>query len=138
MTSSLGRLYATAFGLVIFFVAWAVVAARPWVSVGEAKTDPRLATLKVREQRLRRDAVAIKAIVDKRWAIYRVELANRRHLIAVRAQQAAAARRQAQTQVAQARPYRPAQSAQSASTPRVPAPVVRVTPAAPATPTRTS
>jgi hypothetical protein len=132
MTNGLGRLYATALAVVVFFVAWAVIAARPWVPEKEGKQDPRLAALQAREQRLRQDAIAIKKIVDKRWATYRAELANRKRQIAVRAKQNAA---RAQVQAAQVRTYTP--SSQSAAAPS--APVVRVAPATPpATQTRTS
>ena len=90
VTSNLGRLYATALAMVVFFFAWAVIAARPWVPENEGKQDPRLVALNVREQRLRKDAVMIKKIVNKRWATYRVALTKRKHLIAVRAKQNAA------------------------------------------------
>jgi len=136
VTNGLGRLYATALAVVVFFVAWAVIAARPWVPENGAKQDPRLVALKAREQRLRQDAIAIKKIVDKRWATYRVELAQRRHLIAVRAKQNAA-RAQAQAQaVRQVQTYQqPSSQAAAAPAP----PVVRVAPAAPAaTATRSS
>ncbi|MGD0274264.1 MAG: hypothetical protein ABSB96_11110 [Gaiellaceae bacterium] len=133
MTNGLGRLYATALTMVVFFVAWAVIAARPWVPENEGKQDPRLVALNARELKLRQDAIAIKKIVDKRWVTYRVELARRKHLIAVRAKQNAA-RAQAQA-VRQIQTYQ--QSSQSAAVPS--APVVRVAPAAPAaTQTRTS
>ena len=89
MTNGLGRLYATALAVVVFFVAWAVVAARPWVA-DDSKQDPRIAALTAREQRLHQDAIAIKKIVDKRWATYRAELAQRKQLIAVRLKQNAA------------------------------------------------
>jgi hypothetical protein len=133
MTSGLGRLYATALAMVVFFVAWAVIAAHPWVPENAGKQDPRLVALNAREQKLRQDAIAIKKIVDKRWAVYRVALAKRKHLIAVRAKQNAA-RAQVQA-VQQVQTYRQPSYRGSASS----APVVRVAPAAPAaTQTRTS
>jgi hypothetical protein len=135
MTNGFGRLYVTVLAAIVFFLAWAVIAARPWVPENEGKQDPRLVALTAREQRLRQDAIAIKKIVDKRWATYRVELANRKHLIAVRAQQNAA-RAQAQAQaVRQVQTYQ--QSSQSAAVSS--APIVRVAPSAPAvTQTKTS
>ena len=54
MTSHIGRLYALALALVVFFLAWAVVAARPWATTPTA--DPRLKALAVREAQLRREA----------------------------------------------------------------------------------
>ena len=53
MTSQHGRLYALALALVVFFLAWAVVAARPWAT---ASADPRLRTLAVREAQLQHEA----------------------------------------------------------------------------------
>ena len=50
MTSHHGRLYAIALALVVFFLAWAVVAARPWAT---ASADPRLRTLTIRQAQLR-------------------------------------------------------------------------------------
>jgi hypothetical protein len=57
------RLYALALGLVVFFLAWAVVAARPW---GTTSTDPRLRALAVREAQLRREAKLVNQIVALR------------------------------------------------------------------------
>jgi hypothetical protein len=141
MTSSLGRVYAITLAIVVFFLSWAVIAARPWVRAPEAKTDPRIAALNARERTLRKDAVEIRAIVQKRWAVYQAQLVRRKHLIAVRkkaqqaflAQQALAAR---QAQVVQRAPQAP--SSQAASAPS--APIVRVAPPAapPVTHTKTS
>lgn len=62
MTNHTGRLYALALALVVFFVAWAVVAARPWQS---ASPDPRLQALAVRQAQLQRDARLVKQIVSR-------------------------------------------------------------------------
>ena len=75
MTSPVGRLYATALALVLFFLTWAVVAARPWTS---AAADPRLRALALREARLRAEAKHVNAIVARRFADYRRALAARR------------------------------------------------------------
>jgi hypothetical protein len=80
MTSHQGRLYALTLGLVVFFLAWAVIAARPWGTTASA--DPRLRTLAVREAQLRREAKAVSKVVAARWAKYRVELKARRAQIA--------------------------------------------------------
>jgi hypothetical protein len=90
MTSHQGRLYALALALVVFFLAWAVVAAHPWA----AKTaDPRLRALTVREAQLRHEAKLVQKVVTARWATYRVQLKARRAEIArVNAAAAAAAR----------------------------------------------
>jgi hypothetical protein len=74
MTDRTLRLYAVVVAVLIFCVAWAVVAARPWVTT---KTDPRLAALAVREQRLRADAKLVQQIVNQRTATYKSALAAR-------------------------------------------------------------
>ena len=79
MTSHHGRLYALALGLVVFFLAWAVVAAHPWAT---ASADPRLRVLAVREAQLRQEAKQVQKVVAARWARYRVRLKQRRALIA--------------------------------------------------------
>lgn len=80
MTSHVGRLYALALALLVFFMAWAVVAARPWATT--AKADPRIAALVVREQRIRHESVAVRRIVNRRWAVYRKQLHVRQAQIA--------------------------------------------------------
>jgi Tfp pilus assembly protein FimV len=94
MVSHPGRLYALALGLVVFFLSWAVVAARPWTT---ASADPRLRVLAAREVQLRHEAKLVQKTVAARWATYRAELKLRRAEIAkvaaasVAANQAAAA-----------------------------------------------
>lgn len=88
MTSPVGRLYATALALVLFFLTWAVVAAQPWTT--SASADPRVKALAVREAHLRKEAKIVSTIVARRFAVYRRELAVRRTQIAA-AQRAAAA-----------------------------------------------
>ncbi len=88
MTSHHGRLYAIALALVVFFLAWAVVAARPWAT---ASADPRLRTLTIRQAQLQHEAKLVQKVVAARWARYRVRLKARRALIArVNAARAAA------------------------------------------------
>lgn len=84
MISHTGRLYATAFALVVFFLSWSVIAARPWVS---AAPDPRLAVLAARERQLRHESVAVRRIVQHRWAAYRSALRVRNAQIAAAKQQ---------------------------------------------------
>lgn len=79
MTSHVGRLYTVAFALVVFFLAWAVVAAHPWASTS---ADPRLKALAVREAKLRQEAKLVQKVVAKRWAVYRAELKTRQAQIA--------------------------------------------------------
>jgi len=102
MTSHQGRLYALALALVVFFLAWAVVAAHPWAT---ASADPRLRTLAIRQAQLQREAKLVRKVVTARWATYRVQLKARRAQIArVNAAAAAAATQAAAaaTQVATA------------------------------------
>jgi hypothetical protein len=65
MTSHVGRLYVVALALVVFFLAWAVVAARPWTPVS---ADPRARILAVRAAQLRREAKLVSAVVAARRA----------------------------------------------------------------------
>ena len=117
MTSHTGRLYALAFALVVFFLAWAVVAAHPWAS---AAGDRRLRALAVREAQLREEAKLVNEVVSQRLAAYRSELQLRRVEIAA-----------ARSRGAQVAPSSPA-SATAAP------PSVRVVTLPPLTSTRTS
>jgi hypothetical protein len=91
MTSHVGRLYALAAALLVFFVIWASIAAQPWA--GATSADPRVAALTAREQRLRQESIAVRRLVQHRWAVYRVQLRARQAQIAAahRAQAAAVA-----------------------------------------------
>lgn len=80
MTSHVGGLYTAAIALVVFFLAWAVVAAHPWASTA---ADPRLKALAVREAQLRHEAKLVNQVVAKRWATYRAELKVRQAQLAV-------------------------------------------------------
>lgn len=82
MTSHVARLYALVAAVLVFFVAWAAIAAHPWRTKTSAAADPRVATLQIREQRLRAEALAVKRVVDRRWAAYRAQLALRKREIA--------------------------------------------------------
>jgi hypothetical protein len=91
MTSHVARLYALVAAVLVFFVAWGAIAAHPWRTTSSASTDPRLAALQLREQRLRAESLAVKRIVDRRWAAYRVQLALRnRDIAAIKARNAKA------------------------------------------------
>lgn len=84
MTSHVARLYALVGAVLVFFVAWAAVAAHPWQTQASATSttrDPRLAALQVRQQRLQARSLAVKQIVDRRWAVYRAQLALRKQEI---------------------------------------------------------
>jgi hypothetical protein len=90
MTKPVGRLYATALALVLFFLTWAVVAAKPWTTA-DTPSDPRLQALALREKLLRQEAKSVNRVVARRWALYRRELAARRKQIAAVKAAAAAA-----------------------------------------------
>jgi hypothetical protein len=120
MTSHTGRLYSLALALLVFFVVWAGIAARPWAS---ANADPRLRALAAREQQLRRDSALVRSIVNARWNVYKVQLAQRKLTIAL------ARQRQATVATPPATAPLPAAG---------PQPVVRVVSLPPLTITRTS
>lgn len=85
-TDQTGRLYAVAVALVVFFLAWAVVAARPWSA---PRAEPRLKALAAREAQLRREAKLVNAVVARRWAVYQAALrARRAEIAAVKARSA--------------------------------------------------
>jgi hypothetical protein len=98
MTSHHGRLYALAASLLVFFVAWAVVAAHPWASTKAAARDPRLIALAQREHRLRREAGLVQQVVARRYADYRRRFAAYKVALARRQAQVAAAQRAAAQQ----------------------------------------
>ncbi len=88
MTSHVARLYALAGAILVFLVTWAAAAAHPWQPAQRATaTDPRVAALVLREQRLRSESAHVQQIVDRRWAHYRQALAKRKKEIAAAKQQ---------------------------------------------------
>ena len=75
MTSHTARLYALVGAVLVFFVAWAAIAAHPWQKQSAAPQDPRLAALQAREQRLRAEVARRQA--DRRQALGRLPGAAR-------------------------------------------------------------
>ena len=72
MTSDVARLYTVSATILVFVVAWAGIAAHPWVSA----PDRSLVALARREQRLRRDAELIQLIAKRRAeAAWRAQVA---------------------------------------------------------------
>jgi hypothetical protein len=130
MTNHTVRLYALVGAVLVFFLSWAAIAAHPWRKQAAAAQDPRLAALQAREQRLRAEALAVKRVVEKRWAVYRAQLALRRKEIA--SIQAANAKARSAS-LASARSYSASSGGGSYS-----APAVRVVTLPPLTITRTS
>jgi len=84
MTSHVGRLYALALALLVFFLTWTAVAAKPWAHNSKRVADSGLAALAAREQRLRRESLVVRHIVQRRWTVYRAELKTRKAQIAAR------------------------------------------------------
>jgi hypothetical protein len=101
MTSHHGRLYALAASILLFFVVWAVIAARPWATTKAASRDPQLVALAQREQRLRKEAGLVQQVVTRRYADYRKQFAAYKVALARRQAQIAAAKQAAAQQAAQ-------------------------------------
>jgi len=91
VTSSIGRFWAAAVALVVFFVLWAALSAKPWVSANTV-ADRRLAALQAREQKVQAKAIAAQQTLNRRWAAYRAALSMQRGSLTAqqRAQLAAA------------------------------------------------
>jgi TolA-binding protein len=98
MTSHVGRLYSVALALFVFFLTWVAIGARPWAASG-SQSDPRLAALEQREQRVRRQSVAVQRLVRRRWATYQAQLRQRRSQIAAANHAQAAAAQAPQVRV---------------------------------------
>jgi hypothetical protein len=81
MTDHHARLYASAIAILVLFLTWAVVAARPWPAES-ATQDPRLAALERREAQLRKKTIKVKRAIDRRFAVYQVRLRKRQARIA--------------------------------------------------------
>jgi hypothetical protein len=73
VTKTIGRFWAVAVALVVFFILWAVLAAKPWTSSG-TPADPRLTALQAREQKVQTRALTVQQTLNKRWAAYRSTL----------------------------------------------------------------
>ena len=116
MTSHHGRLYALAASVLLFFVVWAGIAARPWATTKAATRDPRLVALAQREQRLRKEAGLVQQVVTRRYADYRRQFA---------AYKVALARRQAQIAAASRRLHSRRRSSRPSSRPRLRPPRLR-------------
>jgi hypothetical protein len=134
MTEQTARLSAAVAGLLVFFVAWATVAARPWTASGTS--DPRALAIERREQRLASEARRVDRVVQQRFAVYHKRLERRKRAIARRKREnaavRAAARRAAVAAPAVSAPVAPAAPAVSAP------PSVAVTTAPPVTTTSSS
>ena len=63
MTSHIGRLYVVAVSLFVFFLMWALVAAKPWTT---ASPSPQAQLIGLREQALRRETKLVNQILRQR------------------------------------------------------------------------
>ena len=141
--SSAPRLYAFGVALVLFFVSWAAIAARPWQPKAAKTVDPRVLALTAREKQLRGEALVLQRKLKRQWALYQQSLELRKSQIAAarwqheQAVAAAAAAAAAAARVGQSKaPTSPA-SARSTATP-APAPGGSPTPKPPPAPAPTS
>lgn len=66
MTSHIGRVYVVAVSLLVFFLMWAVMAAKPWTS---AAPSSRAQLIALREQALRRETKLVNQILRQRAAV---------------------------------------------------------------------
>jgi len=82
MTDRLARIYAIVIAIVVFFLTWAVVAARPWAEPTAAAKDPRLVALERREARVHRESLRVRTVLEHRYRVYRVKLRERKKQIA--------------------------------------------------------
>ena len=82
MTNHVLRLYTAAVALVVFFVAWAAVAANPWKKNPSSGSAAALTALTAREQRVQQEAALVQQIVSRRFKTYRAQLANRQRSLA--------------------------------------------------------
>ena len=77
MTSS-ARIYSVALALLVFFLTWAAVAAKPWIGSAESSApDVRVAELAAREDQLQARGAEVQRILDERWATYDSQLTQR-------------------------------------------------------------
>ncbi len=76
--SDTARLYALALALLVFFVAWASIAAHPWTGPDPvARADPRAAAVAAREAHLLHRSRVARRVLVARWNRYQRRLAYR-------------------------------------------------------------
>jgi hypothetical protein len=66
VTSHVGRVYVVAVSLLVFFVMWAAMAAKPWTSTAPS---PQAQVIALREQVLRRETQLVNQILRQRAAV---------------------------------------------------------------------
>ena len=76
--SDAARLYAITIALLVFFVAWASIAAHPWTGPEPlARADPRAEAVTAREAHLLNRTRATRRVLVARWSRYQRRLALR-------------------------------------------------------------
>ena len=90
------RLYVASATLLVFFLLWVTIAAKPWTSASKRTADPRVLALQARQRALKHEAAHVKAVVASRWHRYEKALRSREREIA-------AAKRRHDEQVAASR-----------------------------------
>jgi len=79
LKSHIGRIYIVAIALLVFFLFWALIAAKPWAA---AQVDPRVAALEAREREVQAHVAKAKVVVRTRWTTYNRNFKRRRAQIA--------------------------------------------------------
>jgi hypothetical protein len=123
-----------------FCVLWVAIAAHPWTGPTRRPVDPRVTALAARERRLQHEAVQVKQLLARRWAVYDSRLRLRTRQIALaratyRRQLAAARLREQQNAAAlaaRAASLRAASLASNTTTVAQSVPAAATPPAAPA------
>jgi hypothetical protein len=77
MSRPVSRIYATCGACLALGLAWAGIASQGMGNSAPAP-DPQIEALAVREAKIEAKAKRAKAIVDRRWAVYRAELKRRK------------------------------------------------------------
>jgi hypothetical protein len=67
------RLYVLSVTLLVFFVLWATIDARPWAAA-RSRASPAVKALAARERHLRYEARVVERAVRRRWVSYRRRL----------------------------------------------------------------
>ena len=138
--SSAARLYAFGVALVLFFVSWSAIAARPWQEKSAKKADPRVLALTAREKQLRGEALVLQRKLKRQWALYEQSLELRQSQIAaarLQHEQAVAAAAAAAAAAARASRSTAATSPAIAVSTRAPAPGSSPSPTPPPAPAHT-
>ena len=135
------RLYALGVALVLFFVSWSAIAARPWQEKSAKKADPRVLALTAREKQLRGEALVLQRKLKRQWALYEQSLELRQSQIAaarLQHEQAVAAAAAAAAAAARASRSTAATSPAIAVSTRAPAPGSSPSPTPPPAPAPTT